>query len=43
LAEEVFVDASENVFRAIGGVAHADRADEVDEFAESVLSSAGRA
>lgn len=33
LAEEVFVDATEDVFRAAGLVAHADRADEVDEFA----------
>ena len=33
LAEEVFVNATKDVFRSAGFVAHADRADEIDEFA----------
>src|SRR5439155_18402476 len=41
LAEEVFVDAAEDVFRAVRLVAHADRADEIDEFAEAVFVERG--
>jgi hypothetical protein len=37
LAEEVFVNATENVFRATSLVAHANGPDEVDKFAEAVL------
>src|SRR5207248_9833906 len=37
LAEEVFVDAAENIFRSAGFIAHADRTDEVNQFAETVL------
>ena len=37
LAEEVFVDPAEDVFRAIGFVAEADGADEVDKFAQAVF------
>jgi len=37
LAEEVFVDAAENVLGAAFPIAETNRADEVDEFAESVL------
>ena len=37
LAEEVFVNAPENVLRTALGVAQADLADQVDEFAESRL------
>jgi hypothetical protein len=37
LAEEVLVDAAEDVLRAAGLVAHADRSDEVDELAQAVL------
>ena len=43
LAEEVFVDAAENVLRAACFVAQADGADQVDEFAEAVLVERGRA
>ena len=42
LAEEIFVDAAEDVFRAAARfVAHADRADEVDEFAKAMLVERG--
>ena len=37
LAEEVFVDAAEHVLAAALGVAEADRADQVDQFAEPLL------
>ena len=40
-AKEVFVDAAEDVFRAVRSVAHADRADKVDEFAEAILVEGG--
>ena len=41
LGEEVFVDAAEDVFGAVVTVAEADGADEVDEFAETVLVERG--
>ena len=42
-AQEVLVDAAEDVLGAALGVAQADRADQVDQFAERVLVEAGRA
>src|SRR6266508_1588730 len=41
LAEKVFVDAAQDIFRAICFIAEADGADEIDEFAEAVFVERG--